>query len=174
MEGNGDAVKLKKNKAEGSAEKTGGGRNNLVPAVVLAVGLVGGGFLFGGRTAAPAQADTAEAEAEAEVHAEAGPVVPIDPITLNLADGHFLKVGIALQMAVPEEGGGGHGEEEVLPEGETAKALDAVIELLGRRTMEELSDPAARTEVKAALTERLAEAYHGEVTGVYLTEFVMQ
>ncbi len=174
MEGNGDAVKLKKNKAEGSEEKTRGGRNNLVPAVVLAVGLLGGGFLFGGRTAAPAEADTAAAEAEAEVHEEAGPVVPIDPITLNLADGHFLKVGIALQMAVPEEGGGGHGEEEVLPEGETAKALDAVIELLGRRTMEELSDPAARTEVKAALTERLAEAYHGEVTGVYLTEFVMQ
>lgn len=168
----------RKKKAEGEEGK-GGGRSNLLPAIVLAAGLAAGGFFFGGRGGG---APAAEAASEEHSHAEEtepeelGPVVTLEPITLNLADGHFLKIGLALQTAKQEGGGGGGhgGGGDPIPEGDTAKALDAAIELFGRHTMAELSDHAIRGQAKTALRERLAETYHGVVTDVYFTEFVMQ
>jgi flagellar protein FliL len=157
-----------------------GGTNNLIPAVVIAVGLLGGGFFMGGK--AGGSTGVAAPQAPPAAHAEDdghGPVQELDPITLNLADGHFLKVGIALQMASPDaEGGhgGGGGVEEV----PAAKALDIAIALLGSHTMDELADPKEREHVKAELSERVAEAYvdaethRPVVTKVYFTEFVMQ
>ena len=154
--------------------------NNLVPAVVIAIGLLGGGFFMGGKaggsagTVAPPAAEAAHAETEHH-----GPVQSLDAITLNLADGHFLKIGLALQMAPAEEEGGGHGGgggEELAP----AKALDIAITLLGSYTMEELADPKERELVKSELSELVAEAYVDPetrapvVTKVYFTEFVMQ
>lgn len=154
--------------------------SNLVPAVVIAIGLLGGGFFMGGDSggsaAAATQATPAAAEAKDNTH---GPVQELDSITLNLADGHFLKVGIALQLAAPDEEGGGHGAgggEEVA----AAKALDIAISLLGSHTMNELADPKERELVKTKLSELVAEAYldpesHAPVvTKVYFTEFVMQ
>jgi flagellar FliL protein len=168
-------MKLKK-KAEGDAPAEGkSGKGNLVPAIVVAVGLLGGGYFFAGKSSAPA-AEAAPVEVPEAVHEEEGPVVPIDPITVNLSDGHYLKVGLALQLAPAEEGdGGGHGgSEEAMAEGDTAKALDQAIDVLGHHSMEELSDPAQRAAVKETLAETIREAYHGEVTDLYFTEFVMQ
>ena len=96
-----------------------GGANNLIPAIVVAVGLIVGGFLFGGGRGGdtPAQAAVQPTEAHAKSTSEGathGPVQNLEPITLNLADGHFLKIGIALQLA-EVEGGGGHGAAEELP-----------------------------------------------------------
>jgi flagellar protein FliL len=157
-----------------------GGGNNLVPAVVLAIGLLGGGFFMGGKdgggTAVAAPQPAAAEHAEDDGH---GPIQALDPITLNLADGHFLKVGIALQMAAAEEEGGGHGGGKP-PEVPAAKALDLAISLLGSHTMDELANPKERELVKTELSEMVAEAYadpegHGPVvTKVYFTEFVMQ
>ena len=154
--------------------------NNLIPAVVLAVGLLGGGFFLGGKGGAGtavAAAPPPAAEEQAEETGDHGPVQDLEPITLNLADGRFLKVGLALQMAEVAEGGGeGEGAEEV----PAAKALDIAITLLGSYTMDELADPDEREKVKHELSELVAEAYvdaeTGErtVTKVYFTEFVMQ
>src|SRR4051812_15582508 len=65
----------------------------LIPVVVLVLGLSVGGFLFmsGSKKSAAHPSTTTTTVA-------LGQVVRIDPITLNLADGHVLKVGIALQM----------------------------------------------------------------------------
>lgn len=152
------------------------GSNNLVPALVVAVGLIGGGYFVsnGGGEAAAAAAPTEAAASDEGGEANHGPVQNLEPITLNLADGHFLKVGIALQLA---DAAGGHGEAEELP---SAKALDIAISHLGAYTMDDLRTQADKELVKKKLSEKVAKAYvdpltHGQmVTKVYFTEFVMQ
>lgn len=101
--------------------------------------------------------------AEAEPERVPGDVVAMEPISINLADGHYLRIGIALQAVE-----GGHGA----PEG--SKALDLTIAAFSGRSTAELADPAVREEIKKHLVEKLDEAYHHEVMDVYFTEFVTQ
>ncbi|MCZ7527717.1 MAG: flagellar basal body-associated FliL family protein [Acidimicrobiia bacterium] len=100
---------------------------------------------------------------------EPGGVVKLDPITLNLADGRYLKVGLALQLS--SAASAEHFAEE---EGGGAKALDLAIALLGSKGYEDLATPDGRAAVKEALGSQAAAAYHGHVLTVYFTEFVMQ
>lgn len=144
----------------------GGRKKKLVGAVVLLVALLGaggGGFLMftGGG------ADAAETEA-AEAEPVPGAVVPLEPITINLADGRYLQVGIALQEAVVE--GGGHGEEKT----DGSKALDILIHHLSGKPMSELASTEQRDAVKAELVEEIRHAYHDHVYDIYFTSFVMQ
>ena len=153
-----------------------GGKGNLVPAAVLAAGLLGGGWFMGGGSGGAS--GTAVAGATTTTTVVEGEVIALDPITLNLADNHFLKVGIAVQMKGGHDagGGGGHGApaDDVDPTAKMAKALDEAITVFGGRTKEDLSSPAGREHAKEELSERVRERYHGEVLGVYFTEFVMQ
>ncbi|HVM41054.1 MAG TPA: flagellar basal body-associated FliL family protein [Acidimicrobiia bacterium] len=177
------ARKSKAADADGAAvEGEKKGKGNLVPALVIAAGLVGGGFLMGGRTAAPSAAAPAEGEAPraAEEHEEEpvpGEVLTLDTMTLNLADGSFLKVGLALQLVegVTPGGGGGHGGGgDADPKAYAAQALDEAIHVLGGHTFDDLLTPDGREKVKKELSERIGERYHGDVMAVYFTEFVMQ
>ena len=106
-----------------------------------------------------------------EPHAEepvvAGPVTTLEPITLNLADGRLLKVGLALQLP---EAGEGHGGGEV----SGALALDEAISHLSAKTYDELITSEGRAQAKAELSAQVAERYHGEVLEVYFTQFLMQ
>ncbi len=109
---------------------------------------------------------TAVAAATPPTTVPEGEIVKLDSTTLNLADAHFLKLGLALQL-----------KKGVKPETYTtksAKALDLAISLFGGRTYSELTNPQARDKAKADLAEQVKAAYGGEVTGIYLTEFVMQ
>jgi len=92
-----------------------------------------------------------------------GAVVKLDPISINLAGGHFLKLGLSLQesKAAGEDVSG-------------AKALDAAIELFSNRTLDELSSLQIRNKYKAKLVDHLIELYEQKVYDVYFTEFVMQ
>jgi flagellar FliL protein len=125
--------------------------------ILLAVVLLGGGgaggyfyFFTGDKT-------------EEEVKPEPGPVVALEAITINLEDGHFLKVSIALQATIDAH-------EE--PDG--SKALDLLISLFSNKSVAELSSSEAREEHKKELVEKVKKAYHEEVYDVYFTEFVMQ
>ena len=100
--------------------------------------------------------------ADAEAAPEPGEVVKVDPIQLNLAGGHYLKIGIALQLTADAH------------EADGAKALDATIDLFSGRTMDQLTRPENREKLKAELEKELEELYHGEVMGVYFTDFVTQ
>ncbi|MBJ7358608.1 flagellar basal body-associated FliL family protein [Nocardioides sp.] len=132
---------------DGAAEEPGGKKKLLV--VVLLLALVGGaGYWFFLKPGDPAP--------------KPGEVVALDPIQVNLADGHYLSVGIALQLAE-----GAH-------EADGSKALDAVISLYSGREIEELAKPKTRSELKDELKHELAELYHEEVMDVYLTQFVTQ
>jgi flagellar FliL protein len=129
----------------------------LVIAAVLVLALTGGGFVLlrgsGGASAA---------------EPVAGPVVDLEPLTLNLADGRFLKVGLSLQLTA--DAAGSHGEEAV----NGAKARDAAIQIFGQRTYQQLLTPKGRETARKALDTEVKHRYDGEVLKVYLTEFVMQ
>ena len=136
-----------------------GGKKKLVLILVVALVVAGAGYFFvlkpkGGAEAKPKQ--------------EPGAVVKLEPITMNLADGHYLKLGMALQFAVSE--GGGHGATE--PDG--SKALDLAISHFSNREVAELSSSKAREKAKKELFKEVRHAYHDEVMELHFTEFVMQ
>jgi len=91
-----------------------------------------------------------------------GTVVMIDPIQVNLAGGHYLKIGVALQLVKGAE----------TPD--NAKALDAVIAEFSGKTMESLTQPVQRERLKKQLAVTLAKRYDDDVMGVYFTDFVTQ
>ncbi len=91
-----------------------------------------------------------------------GTVVMIDPIQVNLSGGHYLKIGIALQLV----------KGAATPD--TAKALDAVISEFSGREMESLTQPVQRDKLKKQLATTLATSYDHDVMGVYFTDFVTQ
>jgi len=132
-------------------EAAGGGKKKLVVVVLVVALLAGAGYWFflkpSGKPAPPV----------------AGAVVKLDPIQINLADSHYLKVGLALQ-ATKKAG------EEV----DGSKALDQTIALFSGKSMSQLSRPAYRSKMKKELEHHLDKAYEGEVMGVYFTDFVTQ
>ncbi|NAZ84215.1 flagellar basal body protein FliL [Kineococcus sp. R8] len=155
----------------------GGKKKKLIVIALGAVLLLGGGA--GGTYMLVKPAAAAEEEHVEEVLV-AGDVTALDPITLNLADGHYLKLGIALQATLAEAGGHGGGSG---PDG--SKALDLAIAEFSGLTTAELSDPAKRQQYKDALQEKIVKAYeepaveegahpHKVVMGIYFTQFVTQ
>jgi flagellar FliL protein len=98
-----------------------------------------------------------------KVEPEAGPVVVLEPIQVNLAAGHYLKIGLALQATADA------GEEL-----DGSEALDSTIELFSGLPMEEVSLAEDRTKLKRKLLHDLEERYDGHVFDVYFTEFVTQ
>lgn len=145
-------------------------KSNLVPAIVLAVGLAVGGYFMGGSSDSPAGADAATTEAEAPVP---GLIATMEPLSVNLADGHFLKVGVALVLAEGIEPG-------EFAKGEIAKAKDMLIDRLGGAKMDTLTTPEGRKALKEELTAKVKEIYtdpetkQPTVLEVYFTDFVMQ
>jgi flagellar FliL protein len=101
--------------------------------------------------------------AAAEEAPHPGAVVKLDAIQVNLAGGHYLRIGVALQAT-----------DEVKEELEGSKALDATIELFTGQSMDRLAQKPYREGLKKKLEHRLEEVYEGEVMGVYFTDFVTQ
>ncbi len=93
-----------------------------------------------------------------------GEVVKLDSLQINLADGHYLRAGIALQLTTDA-----HAEEF-----DGSKALDAEIETFSGLSMSQVMAKGAREELKQHLMIALKEAYEGHVMDVYYTEFVTQ
>ena len=168
----------KKKNAEAGAEgdAAAGGKakkGNLVPAIIIAVGLIVGGKMMGGGGSAATTTTVVEATTTTALP---GPVVKLDPITLNVSDGRFLRVGLSFQLSA-EAGAGGHGEakpDTTDAAGEYARALDLAIDVLGGQDYAELVTPEGRESAKKELVEKLKHAYHEEIEDVYFTEFVLQ
>lgn len=143
--------------------KGGGGKLKLIlmilPTVLLAVALAYFMFLK------PSGTDAAAAEAEATPTSTfvPGVVVPVDPITINLAAGHFLKLGMTLQASA---------DVAEAPSG--AKALDAAIELYSGMTIDEIATAKGRDKTKKELVEKVTELYEKEIYDIYFTTFVYQ
>ena len=91
-----------------------------------------------------------------------GEVVKLEPVQVNLAGGHYLRLGLALQLT------------ETAHEVDGSKALDAAITVFSGRPVGELNKPEMREELRVELVHMLEERYHGDVMEVYFTEFVTQ
>lgn len=148
-------------KDEATAAASGGGKKKLIMILVLVAVLGGGAYFFLLKPGDEAAATAAGAPSPSPSY-EPGPVMDLDPVTINLEGGHYLKLGMALQTtpdAVEVSG---------------AKALDAAIELFSNRSMDELADAEGREAAKDELVEEVQHLYHDEVYDIYFTQFVMQ
>jgi flagellar FliL protein len=158
--------------AAGGAKKR-GGKAKLI-AGVLCVGVAGGAYLLGTKSAtstseAAAATTTTLVDGCATRRAEEVPkhVVDLPVMSINLAEGHFLRASFALGICddvAPEEADGL----------KTAPASDIIVADLSGRKMAELSTPTGREAAKDRLKERITAAYPAVVFDVYFVEFVMQ
>ncbi len=138
---------------EAPAEEKKGGKKKLIMIVVLALVVGGAGYWF---FLKPKPA------ASEKPKPEAGIVVPLEPIQVNLEGGHYLKIGIALQLT------------KAAKEADGSKALDAVIATFSGMSMNEVTKPDEREKVKEELAKKLEKLYEDEVMDVYYTDFVTQ
>jgi flagellar FliL protein len=128
----------------------------VLAAVVLAVGLVGAAFVL--------RSGGGEAEAAEPEPPKAGEVVPLDALTLNLADGRLARVGVAVELtetttAADWEKSGG-----------PSRMSDSLISRIGALRAGEVTADRVKEELRAAGEDRFGEEFHG----VYLTELVVQ
>jgi len=135
----------------------GGGKMKLILMVLPTLLLVGALAYFLFLKPAP------EAAPAEEPPPEPGIVVVLEPVTINLASGHYLKLGMTLQAtaAVAEAVDG-------------SKALDAAIDLYSGMPIDEISSSEGREKSKDELIEKVKEAYEDEIYDIYYTTFVYQ
>jgi flagellar FliL protein len=91
-----------------------------------------------------------------------GEVIALEPISVNLAGGSYLRIGIALQASADAH------------EIDGSKALDATIKTFSGKELAQVTTAKQREQLRAELLELVDEAYDGEVLKVYFTEFVTQ
>jgi flagellar protein FliL len=162
--------KRKDAEAGGDEEQRSGGRLKLVVAAVVLVAAgagIGAKVLGGGATPASATGPTTTTT---EPH---GPVTTVDSITVNLADGRFLKLGLAFEVGHDEQYPPADVEVDEYTKG-FAREIDASIMVLSTFTFEQLVAPDGKVMAKRALVDRLAEVSDGAVRDVLFHEFVMQ
>lgn len=145
-------------KGADGAEPKKSGKKRAVILVVVAVLALGAGYWFllgpgAGGGSAP----------KAPPKPVAGEVQTIEAVSINLAGGHYLRLGVALQLTT-----------KVAEAPDPAKALDIAIALYSGRSVEEVSTAKSRERLKSTLADQLAEAYEGEVMGVFFTDYVTQ
>ena len=134
--------------------------------IVLIIGAVAILAIAGAAYVFVLKPSSASAEPPPEAEPVPGEILTIEPVSINLADGHYLRLGLGLQLV---EGVGGEGGGP-----NPAHALDLAIALYSGHTVAEVSDPATRDALKAELATELEHAYEGEVMDVYLTDYVTQ
>lgn len=161
LPGESDTADARKDKPKRSRKKL------VIVAAVLLVVLAVAGFMGKRLLAGPAAP-------EPDPKAVAGAVITLDPMTLNLADGRYLKLTLALQLSKAASPVAGSEDGTAFAAVDGAKALDAAIGVLGQRTYVELLAPAGRASAQKALSVQVNKRYPGEVLGVYFTEFLMQ
>jgi flagellar protein FliL len=97
-----------------------------------------------------------------KVEKKPGEVVTMEPIQINLADGHYLRLGLTLQMTTASK------------EADGSKALDSAIGVFSGLPKEKLLSAKVRAHLKKELLHDLDERYEGSVMDVYFTDFVTQ
>jgi flagellar protein FliL len=145
--------------AEAAPKKS---KKKLMIIIAIAVVVLGGG---GGGAFFMLKGD----KAEAKPAPEKGIVTKLDnDLTINLADGHYLKLGFALQETADA------GTEAV----DTSEATNLAIDEYTGKTVAELSTEKGRDAAKADLLAKIEKAYTEKkvqkVMDIYYTSFVTQ
>src|SRR3954452_1748773 len=129
---------MAKKKADGDAAAKGGKGKTIVLYALAAMGLLGGlkGFVLGGGKAASAETSGVSTTTTTNP----GPIITLDPVTVNLSGDRFLKVGLGLQLWGKYVPGGGRGAPDSDdPTKGFAKALALTIETFGGHSYEDLA-----------------------------------
>jgi flagellar FliL protein len=119
----------------------------------------------------PKPSAAAVAEAKKTAPPEFGPIVPLDEQTLNLADGHYLKLKVVIQLKQKAKAPVAATEGTTTPE--LSSAAQAVIDTYSAMTQPQLTGVAAQTKAKEALVKKLAPIYPGVIESIYTPEFLM-
>jgi flagellar protein FliL len=130
----------------------------IIVAALLLLVAGGGGYLMlgsGGSAATPA----------VQEKPKPGKVKSLDAMTVNLADGHYLKIQVALQG---EEGAA----EDAGPD--ASRVADLIISQFSDLPIADLSSEQGRAKQKADLLAKIEKAYPSTVMDLYYTSFVMQ
>jgi len=151
----------KDEKKDGVAEETPKkSKKKLIIIVLAAVVLLGGGF--GGYLMF-----FKSSKKEAKPAPVAGIVAPLDATTINLADGHYLKLKMSLQAT-----------DKVAEAPDGSKAMDIAIGLYSNQSSTQLLTKEGRDKSKEQLKEQVVKAYtvkdEEEIMDVYFTTFVIQ
>jgi flagellar FliL protein len=138
-------------------------KKKLLMIIVIALVVLGGG---GAGAFVMLKGDSAEAAEEKPVK---GVVVAMDSaLTINLADGHYLKLAFTLQAT--EEAG----ESEI----DNAEAIDIAIDKYTGMEIAELETEKGRQTAKAELLDEIEKVYNVDDThiimDIYYTQFVTQ
>jgi flagellar basal body-associated protein FliL len=96
------------------------------------------------------------------------PVLEVDAITINLANDHYLKVGLGLELAE------GSDPEAAKLHGTGAPARDLLIKTFSGRSMDELTPVDVRVQLQRQIGNQLCREHHGTIKRVLFTDFVMQ
>lgn len=152
-----DAVETDARASEPPVKK----RSNLVPALILAVGMVAAAYLLKPETTSPTPPEPAEEQSP-------GPVVGLDPLTLNLSDGKFIRIGVAIELT--EDADVAAFEEH----GAATRLQDLVIFEVTKLDSESVTGSARLEALKSTLSSGAAELYGDDFHGLYLTDLVIQ
>lgn len=129
-----------------------------------------------GQPAAPGASDaggnppgTARIERQSDLPRSAGQVLPLPPITVNLADPagrRYLKLAMEVEVNADVS-------EEL--KGQSARIRDAVIMLLAGKSYADVSTPDGKVLLKAEVAARLNQILGAQrVVRVYFTDFVVE
>jgi flagellar FliL protein len=157
----GKAKKVKEAKLNKKGEPKKGKMKIVLPLIVVLIG-AGGYYHFVYAKKKPVTATGAAAVTALPK----GPILTLTPTTINLSDGHFLEVGLALQLA--------SAKDMTVVTNDQALALNDAIETLSAKTMAMLDTTAGRKAAQVTLTKELAKTFDNKITAVYFTDFVMQ
>lgn len=164
-----------KGQPEGAeAEAKGGLLKWIIIGAVLLVVLGGGGFagwwffLRGG--GAPQAAKAGEQKPGAGGAMMAGPIIPLTPFIVNLADPggrRYLKVTVEVELDKKES--------EAEMKGRVPEIRDQIIVALSAKTFQQVQGAAGKQVLREELTARLnATLKSGKVKNLYFTDFVVQ
>jgi flagellar basal body-associated protein FliL len=115
---------------------------------------------------APAPTTTTTVHAETPV---IGPVLTVTSTTLNLADGHFLKIGLALQLPV-----GSVVADVEKTENWGAITGQVVLNTFANESMADILPTKLREKLRHEVGNEVCIKSEGKATTVYFTEFVAQ
>lgn len=165
-----------KKSSDDADNKKGRGKNRMLIIGVLCVAIAAGGYVIGGRGSASAPVEETAEEAE-ETEPTIAKIVELDAVNVNLADGHYLRIAVALGLSEEalhaDEDGGGHGGSDEFHY-DTAPASDLVLQTFLGRHMDELATPEGRQHAREDLYHGLEQYYGEDIVTIFLTEFVMQ
>lgn len=142
-----------------------GKKGGMKKIVIVVVGLVVVGV---GAQMTVLKKPAAEAGAATTTTVLGGDLVAVEPMSVNLADGHYLKVGVAIELVA---GGDAKYFEKA---GKPNKVRDLIITSAASRTMADLATVEGKEKFRAELDEGSKKLYKDDYHGIYFTEFVMQ